>query len=150
MTGDLRSVRRAGGTGMRTRLSVCIITLNERANIERCLSSLRPMPAEIELCEIVVVDAESSDGTAEIACDLGAQVYTRAWSGYGAQRNFGLARCHGDWILVLDADEEVTPALLAEIGTVLDQAPPTVGGFRILIRNFFLGKWIRHCVWWPI
>jgi glycosyltransferase involved in cell wall biosynthesis len=135
---------------MTTRLSVCIITLNERANLERCLRSLRPMPAQIELSEIVVVDAESSDGTAELARELGAQVYTRQWPGYGAQRNFGLAQCHGDWVLVLDADEETTPALLAEIGRALSDVPPTVGGFRIPRRTFFLGKWIRSCGWWPV
>jgi glycosyltransferase involved in cell wall biosynthesis len=135
---------------MKARLSVCIITLNERANIERCLRSLQPIPAEIELCEVVVVDAESSDGTAEIARELGAQVYTRAWPGYGAQRNFGLDQCRGDWTLILDADEEATPALLAEIGRALRKAPATTGGFRIPRRTFFLGRWIRHCGWWPV
>jgi hypothetical protein len=61
-----------------------------------------------------------------------------------------LEQCRGDWVLVLDADEEVTPTLRAEIGRALREAAATTGGFRIPRRTFFLGKWIRHCGWWPV
>jgi len=129
----------------RSSLSVVIITLNEEKNIVRCLQSLcfsrKP--------EILVVDAESRDKTASIARKLGAKVLIRPWKGYADQKNWAFGKVKGDWILSLDADEELTPALCQEIERVMTEAPNDPIGFFIQRRAFFLNQWIRHCGWWP-
>ncbi len=130
-------------------LSIIVITWNEERNICRCLDSLRFSPSVLRREDVVVVDAESQDNTATLAHQWGASVFVRAWPGYGAQRNWALERCTSDWILMLDADEELTPALIAEIETTLSRAEADVDGYHIKGRTFFLGKWIRHCGWWP-
>ncbi|HET9869418.1 MAG TPA: glycosyltransferase family 2 protein [bacterium] len=130
-------------------LSVPIITLNEEKNIARCLDSLKALKPFFDKVQAVVVDAGSRDKTLALARARGAQVHTRAWKGFGDQKNWALSRCRGDWILSLDADEELTPALCAEIGGLLKAPPPGVDGYFIKRRAFFLGKWIRHCGWWP-
>lgn len=126
-------------------LSIVIITLNEERNIVRCLKSLtfkkRP--------EVLVVDAESRDRTVAMARKLGAKVLTRRWKGYADQKNWAFGKVHGDWILSLDADEELTPDLVYEIEAVMTEAPKELDGFFIKRRAFFLGKWICHCGWWP-
>jgi glycosyltransferase involved in cell wall biosynthesis len=94
-------------------LSVAIITKNEEANIRRTLESVRW--AE----EIVVVDSGSTDRTCEIAREMGAKVFVEEWKGFAAQKNSAIEKCTGDWILSLDADEEVSEELASEIGTLL-------------------------------
>jgi len=89
-------------------LSVVIITLNEERNIARCLKSLRFSKKVFQRIEMIVVDAQSQDKTLSVAKKLGAQVFTREWKGYGDQKNWALAKAHGNWILSLDADEELT------------------------------------------
>jgi glycosyltransferase involved in cell wall biosynthesis len=96
----------------------------------------------------VVVDSGSSDKTVAIAREFTDRVLFRAWTGYGAQKNFALAQCGGDWLLALDADERVSEPLRAEIAEVLAADPP-VAGFRIPRRNFFQGGWVRHGGWYP-
>jgi len=130
-------------------LSVVLITLNEEKNIVRCLKSLRFSKKVFQKVEIIVVDAQSRDKTAAAAKQLGAKVFTRTWKGYGAQKNWALAKAQGDWILSLDADEELTPALIAEIEKVVIHTPEEVDGYFIKRKAFFLGKWMRHCGWWP-
>ena len=83
-------------------VSVVVLTRNEAENIERCLKSVQWAD------EILVVDAESTDGTPKIAERLGARVVVHSWEGAGAQYAFGIAQACSDWVLVLDADEEVT------------------------------------------
>lgn len=122
-------------------LSVAIITKNEEHNLPRTLASVKWAD------EVIVVDSGSTDRTVEIARRLGAKVFTEDWKGFSAQKNSALERCTGDWILSLDADEEVSAELAQEIRGVL--AAPTRSGFYIPRKNFFLGKWVRHGGYYP-
>lgn len=130
-------------------LSVVVITLNEEKNIVRCLGSLSFSKQVFSKIETIVVDAESKDKTASLARSKGAKVFVRAWKGYSDQKNWAFSKAGGDWVLSLDADEELTPELVREIGEKVSAAPPDLMAFSIKRRAFFLGKWIRHCGWWP-
>ena len=123
-------------------LSVVIITLNEEANLARTLSSV----AWAE--EFVVVDSGSTDRTREIAESFHAKFFVESWKGFAAQKNSALQKATGDWILSLDADEEVEPALADEIRQTLASSP-SAAGFWIPRKNFFLGRWIRHGGFYP-
>jgi glycosyltransferase involved in cell wall biosynthesis len=93
--------------------------------------------------EIVVVDAGSEDKTVALAREFTDHVLIHPWQGFAAQKNVGIAHATGDWILSLDADEHVEPALREEITAVL-QAPDARDGYRIARRNIMWGRWIRH------
>ena len=123
-------------------LSVVIITLNEEANLARTLTSVTWAD------EIIIVDSGSTDRTRDVAESFRATFYVEPWSGFASQKNSALAKANGDWILSLDADEEVEPTLAEEIRTVL-AANPSVAGFRIPRKNFFLGRWIKHGGFYP-
>ncbi len=123
-------------------LSVVIITLNEEANLARTLASVAWAD------EIVVLDSGSTDRTREVAESFHAKFFTEPWKGFAAHKNSALAKAAGDWILSLDADEEVEPALAEEIRAVL-AANPSVAGFSIPRKNFFLGRWIKHGGFYP-
>jgi glycosyltransferase involved in cell wall biosynthesis len=118
-------------------LSVSIVALNEEERLRACLESV------VWAAELVVVDAGSSDKTVAIAREFTDRVFFRAWDGYGAQKNFALGQCHGDWILSLDADERVSDALREEIEGTLRNGGPEVG-FYLPRRNLFHGRWMRH------
>ena len=122
-------------------LSVVIITLNEEANLARTLQSVAWAD------EIVVVDSGSTDRTREIAESFHAKFFVEPWRGFAAQKNFALEKAGGDWVLSLDADEEVEPALADEIRGAL--ANPEAAGFWVPRKNFFLGRWIRHGGFYP-
>ncbi len=94
------------------------------------------------------MDSGSSDKTVAIAREFTDRVLFHAWEGYGAQKNFAIAQCHGDWVLSLDADERVSDGLREEIAATLAADPPVVG-FRVPRQNFFQGVWIRHGGWYP-
>jgi glycosyltransferase involved in cell wall biosynthesis len=103
-------------------LSVVIITVNEEANISRTLASVKPLVADGK-GEIIVVDSGSTDRTVEIAKSFGAKVFVEEWKGYAAQKNSAIDKAKGDWILSLDADEELSSNLAAEItATLTDQS----------------------------
>ncbi len=123
-------------------LSVVIITLNEETNLARTLASVAWAD------EIVVLDSGSTDRTREVAESFGAKFFVESWKGFASQKNSALEKATGDWILSLDADEEVEPALASEIRAVLG-ANPSVAGFRIPRKNFFLGRWIKHGGFYP-
>lgn len=123
-------------------LSVVIITLNEEANLARTLQSVAWAD------EIVIVDSGSTDHTAEITARFQARFFVETWKGFAGQKNSALDKATGDWILSLDADEEVEPALAAEIQQVL-ASPSSVEGYWIPRKNFFLGRWIRHGGFYP-
>jgi glycosyltransferase involved in cell wall biosynthesis len=124
------------------KISATIITLNEEASLPRALAST-------SFCdEIVVVDSGSSDRTCEIARQAGAQVLSREWSGYADQKNFAAESAAHDWILALDADEEVTPALRSSIEQ-LKSGRPSHAGYRFPRLARYLGRWIRHSGWYP-
>jgi glycosyltransferase involved in cell wall biosynthesis len=92
-------------------LSVVLITYNEEANLGRTLESVKALVSETQ-GEIVVVDSGSTDRTMEIAKSFGARVFVEPWKGYAAQKNSAIEKATGDWILSLDADEEVSPDLI--------------------------------------
>jgi glycosyltransferase involved in cell wall biosynthesis len=123
-------------------LSVAIVTLNEEANLARTLAGIAWAD------QIVVVDSGSTDNTIAIAHSFNATVIEHAWQGFAAQKNFAIAQCTGDWILSLDADEELTPDLQREIQTVL-AAPPVVDAYYLKRRNLFLNRWMRHGGFYP-
>jgi glycosyltransferase involved in cell wall biosynthesis len=133
-------------------LSVVIITHNEEANIGRTLASVQPLVVDGK-GEIIVVDSGSTDRTVEIAKSFGAKVFVEDWKGYAAQKNSAIDKAGGDWILSLDADEELSPDLAIEI-TAIGEDPQQGSlsapvGFRIPRKNFFLGRWIAHGGFWP-
>jgi glycosyltransferase involved in cell wall biosynthesis len=121
-------------------LSAVVLTRNEEKNIERCLRSVQFAD------EMVVVDALSVDRTVAMAERLGARVVRRRWPGFSEQREFAIGEARGDWVLMIDADEEVSPALADEIRTVLAK-PEGAVGFRVPRRNQFLGAWMNHGPW---
>jgi len=101
-------------------LSVVLITHNEEANIGRTLASVQSLVAEGK-GEIIVVDSGSTDRTVEIAKSLGAQVFIEKWKGYAAQKNSAIEKATGDWILSLDADEELERSLASQISGLFPQ-----------------------------
>ncbi|CAN5450283.1 glycosyltransferase family 2 protein [soil metagenome] len=128
------------------KLSVVLITRNEARNVEGCLESVRFAD------EWIVVDNGSTDGTADIARRFGAKVVvTEDWPGFGLQKGRALELASGEWVLSIDADERVTPALAAQIMAVLasagDQSKPVAYEFSRL--SSFCGQWIRHGDWYP-
>jgi glycosyltransferase involved in cell wall biosynthesis len=123
-------------------LSVALITRNEAANLPRTLASVRWAN------EIVVVDSGSTDATLELARDAGARIFEEPWKGFAAQKNAAIAHCSSDWILSLDADEEVSPELALEIQALL-AGEPAFSAWRISRLNHFLGCPLRHGGYWP-
>ena len=124
------------------KLTVTVITYNEAAHIAAALDSVAWAD------EIIVVDSGSTDGTAEIARAKATRVITREWSGYSAQKNFAADQASNDWVLSMDADERVTPALAAEIRALLGRGPD-LKGYRIRRVSFYLGQWVRSTDWFP-
>lgn len=123
-------------------LSVSLITLNEEANLPRCLESVAGLAAEV-----VIVDSGSTDRTEEIARQSGALFTRQPWQGFTRQKNVSLEQCTQPWVLCLDADEALSPELGQSIRRVLaNDQPPT--GYSVNRRTFYLGDWIWHC-WYP-
>ena len=158
------------------KLSVCIITLNEEANIGRTLKSVQPLVADGQ-GEVIVVDSGSTDRTVEIAKSFGAKVFTEPWKGFAAQKNSAIEKAQGEWILSLDADEEVSGEARQEF---LGELPRPLGsrtwskeavrdavnrnvikelggnkieakfiGFYSPRKNLFLDKWMRWGGFYP-
>lgn len=125
---------------MRARLSAVIITLNEARNIERCLKSIDWAD------EILVADTGSTDQTVDVCKQLGARVIETDWLGFGPTKRWAVEKASYDWILSIDADEEVTPELRERIERILDDANPAVA-YRIKRISYYLGKRIRFCGW---
>ena len=127
---------------MTIRLSVAIITYNEEKNIQRTLESVKWAD------EIVVVDSGSTDKTVELCRAYTDRVFHQDWLGFARQKNIAIDKTAGDWVLSLDADEPLEPALIDEIRGILS-APGSLDGYSIPRRTFFLGKQIRHGGWYP-
>lgn len=123
-------------------LSVAIITYNEERNIERCLASVRGLADEV-----VVVDSGSADRTVERAAAAGARVIAHPFEGHIQQKNFAIAQCRHEWVLSLDADEALTPALANAIRSVL--SGPRHDGYAMNRLTQYCGSWIRHGGWYP-
>jgi len=125
-------------------LSVILITRNEEANLEACLASLEGIAQQI-----VVVDTNSADRTLEIAQKHGALISQPSdWPGFGPQKNRALALATGEWVLSLDADERLTPALKSEILTAIHHSAH-VECFAIPRLSWYCGRFIRHSGWSP-
>lgn len=129
----------------RPRLSLLVNTFNEAERLPACLASARSIADEI-----VVVDTGSTDGTPEVAQRLGARVlHHPPVPVVEFARDFSLAACEGDWILVLDADERLQPSLCQWIEQFLSSAPSSVDAVSFPRKNWFLGDWLRGGSWWP-
>ncbi|MFN9743840.1 MAG: glycosyltransferase family 2 protein [Acidobacteriota bacterium] len=126
-------------------LSVIVPVKNEELNLSACLASVSFAD------EIWVVDSGSTDGTGAIARQAGAKVVQFAYAGgFPRKKNWALANLpfKNEWILLIDADERVTPELEAEIRDVI-ATERGVDGYYINRKLIFLGRWIRHCGWYP-
>ncbi len=124
------------------RLSAIIITKNEEANIRRCLLSVKFAD------EIIVIDSCSTDKTKEIAEILGARVFTHEWQGFGRAKQKGVELAAGEWILSIDADEEIPVDLANEIQQKIE-SPNGASAFCFKRKTMFLGRWMLHCGWYP-
>jgi glycosyltransferase involved in cell wall biosynthesis len=124
-------------------ISACVITLNEADRIDDCLSSLAWCD------EIVVVDSHSTDDTRARAAALGARVIERDWPGHAAQKEFAIRAARYDWVLCVDADERVSPALQAEIRALVADGFAGAAGYSMPRLSCYLGRWIRHGTWYP-
>ena len=121
-----------------SRLSACIITYNEADRIEACLRS-------VGFCdELLVVDSHSSDDTRARAAALGARVIERDWPGYRSQKQFAIEAASHDWVLCLDADERVTPALRAQIEAVRAGGFAGAAGYSLPRITEYFGRFLRH------
>ncbi|EOV9625573.1 glycosyltransferase family 2 protein [Cronobacter sakazakii] len=128
---------------MRARLSVVMIAKNAASLLPDCLASVAWAD------EIVVLDSGSSDDTVAVATAAGAKVFTESdWQGYGIQRQRAQQYASGDYILMIDTDERVTPELAQAIRQVLKQPDPQAV-YSIARRNLFLGRFMRHSGWYP-
>jgi glycosyltransferase involved in cell wall biosynthesis len=131
---------------MRKTISIAMIAMNEEANLPRTLESVRWAD------EIVIVDSGSTDRTIEIAHSFGARTAYNAIIGHGEQKNVALDLCTSDWILLLDADEVLTPELQGEIRALLaceNGIEPEYGAYWIPRLNLVFGKWVRHGGFYP-
>ncbi|UIL52567.1 MULTISPECIES: glycosyltransferase family 2 protein [Pantoea] len=127
----------------RQRLSVVMIAKNEAELLPDCLASVNWAD------EIIVLDSGSEDNSVAIATQAGAKVFrSDDWQGYGIQRQRAQQYASGDMILMIDADERVTPELRAAIEQVLI-APPSRTVYSLGRSNLFLGRFMRHSGWYP-
>lgn len=124
------------------KLSAIIITKNEEANLERCLQSISWVD------EIIVVDSASTDATVEIARRFGARIFSPEWQGFGPAKQYAFDQASGDWVLSIDADEEISFTLKSEIHHLLEQEP-SCAGYAIPRKTQFLGRWILYSGWSP-
>jgi len=122
-------------------VSVVIVTKDEERNIRDALESVRDFE------DIVVLDAFSSDGTPAICREYTSRVYQQEWMGYARQKQAAVDRAERQWVLILDADERVTPELNKEISETIQAG--AFSGYYLPRKSFFLGRWMRHSGWWP-
>ncbi len=125
----------------RAPLSAVLITRNAASQLDACLASLAFAD------EILIVDSSSTDGTREIAARRGARVLEKEWLGFGRQKQYAVDEAKHDWVLCLDADEQVSAELAASIAAAL--AAPASPVYRMARCNRFLGRWLRHGEGYP-
>jgi glycosyltransferase involved in cell wall biosynthesis len=123
-------------------ISATIITHNEAENIARAIRSLDCAD------EILVVDSGSTDATVQIAAELGARTLAHPWEGFAAQKDFAVREARHEWILSLDADEELNEEARAAIRE-WKQCAPSACAYRFRRRARYLGRWILHSGWYP-
>ena len=122
-------------------ISAYIIAYNEADKIRDCINSV------LWADEIIVADSNSTDGTTEIAIELGAKVVHIPFNGYGKLRNAAIAHCTGDWIFSLDSDERCTIEVRDEIIQLSKTSLMDI--YFVPRRNFFMGRWIKYSGWYP-
>lgn len=125
-------------------LAIIVLTLNEERHLRGCLASVAGLGERM-----LVIDSGSSDRTSEIARMCGAEVVDRPFSGFASQRNTALDLVDQSWVLFLDADERLSPALRREIQDVIRNAPETASGYWLARRNWMFGRELRGGGWWP-
>ena len=126
------------------KLTAVIITHNEERNILRCLNSVQDVANEI-----VVVDSGSTDNTGNICKEFGVKFVHQDWLGYSEQKNFANSLASNDWILSIDADEELSDELKKSIFKYKNQHIPHDMVFSMNRLTNYCGHWIRHCGWYP-
>lgn len=125
------------------KISVVVNTLNEEDNLPRALSSVKEIADEM-----VVVDMESTDRTVDVARQFGAEVYQHKRVGYvEPARNFAIDKATHDWILILDADEEVPGSLAAKLKEITKNHQADY--YRLPRKNINFGRWTKNARWWP-
>jgi glycosyltransferase involved in cell wall biosynthesis len=124
------------------KLSAVIITLNEEKNIGRCIDSLMPVADEF-----IIIDSFSTDKTIDIIKSKGLTTTQRKWEGYSDTKNFANSLCTGDFILSIDADEELSPQLIQSIRAF--KQDPTADVLEVNRLTNYCGQWIRHSGWYP-
>jgi len=123
-------------------ISVYIIAYNEADKITAAVNSV------LWADEVIVIDSHSTDDTADIAESLGATVVQIDFDGFGKLRNDAIAACSHAWIFSLDSDERCTPAAAEEIRSIMAN-PDAADAYYVPRKNWFMGRWIRHCGWYP-
>ena len=126
-------------------LSVFLIAKNAPADLDQCLSLIRPIADEL----VVVVDSSSDDSTQSVARSHASKVFVRPFDGFSAMKSFALSQCTREWALNLDTDEWPSPELIQEIKSVISSPQPGVDGYAVNRLPYFLGKPIRHGGWYP-
>lgn len=126
-------------------ISVYIITKNEEKNIRAALASVSWAD------EIIIVDSGSTDSTVEIAKKAGAIVFDEPFCGFVEQKNSAMNHCSCDWVLNLDADEEITPELEKSIREAVKNqgASSDISIYTVPRKTWYMGRWILHCGWYP-
>ena len=125
-----------------SKISAVVNTLNEQDNIKRCLKSLRFAD------QIVIVDMESEDDTVKIAKNYTDNIYSHKKTGYvEPARNFAISKATGDWILLIDADEEISKTLANKLIEIADN--DLADFVRIPRKNIIFNNWVQHSRWWP-
>ncbi len=133
------------------KLSVTIITLNEQRYLSGCLESIQNLADEI-----VVVDSGSTDKTVDVAKSFNAKIFYRKFDNYANQKNYAASKASGDWILSIDADEEIEPELAQEIESnikkqkaISNKQEANIVAYTIPRKNIIFGKFIKYTRWQP-
>ena len=122
-------------------ISIYIITFNEAEKISDCIKTT------LWADEVIVADSDSTDGTIDIAKELGAKVINIPFNGFGDLRNQAISHCKSDWIFSLDSDERCTEEVKKEILSIIKCSDHDI--YRVPRRNFFMGRWIKYSGWYP-
>jgi len=125
-----------------SKVSIYIIAFNEEEKTAAAVKSV------LWADEVIIADSHSTDRTAEIAESLGARVIQFDFQGFGKLRNDAIASCTHEWIFSLDSDERCTHEVAEEIRTIIND-PTSADAWYTPRRNWFMGRWIKHCGWYP-
>lgn len=124
-------------------LSVVIVTQNEQDRIRQCLESVAWAD------EIIIVDAFSTDRTIELCRPYTDKIYSRRWDGFIPQKNYALSLATKEWLLSLDADEQLSGQVQTEIKDVLKGQDPDCAAYSMPRKTWYLGRWMLHSGWYP-